>query len=365
MVKPKRGSVVVLVGTRKGAFIFRSDARRKTWALDGPHFAGFNVHHFILDPRDREALYAATYTEWWGADIQRSRNWGRTWRRTKGGVRYEKESGLSVKCAWHIRPGRAGEPGVVYAGVDPAGLFRSEDGGAAWDEVRGLNRHPTRKQWAPGAGGLIVHTILLDPINLQRMFVAISAAGVFRSDDGGNTWQPRNRGTRADFLPNKFPEVGQCVHKMVQAPGSSDLLYQQNHCGVYRSDSGGDKWSDISRGLPARFGFPIAVHPRDSKIIWVVPHVSAYMRACPHGCMAVYRSTTGGRTWQKQTRGLPTRHAHLTVLREAISTDECDPAGLYVGTETGQLFYSRDEGRQWHLLADFLPPVLSVEAAEV
>ncbi len=363
MSSPKRGSVVVLVGTRKGAFVFRSDARRKSWAVAGPHFPGQNVFHFILDLRDPATLFAATYTEWWGGDIQRSRNSGRTWQGTKGGVRYAEEAGLSVKCVWHVRPGRASEPGVVYAGVDPAGLFRSEDGGATWDEVKGLNRHPSRARWTPGKGGLIVHTIILDPIDTNRIFVAISAAGVFRSDDGGRTWQPRNQGTRADFLPTKFPELGQCVHKLVQAHGSPRVLYQQNHCGVYRSESAGDSWADISSGLPSRFGFPIAVHPREPRTIWVVPLVSAEMRACPKGCLAVYRSTTGGRTWQKQTRGLPTRNAHLTILREAMSTDSCDPAGIYFGTETGQLFHSRDAGGQWHLLADFLPPILSVEAA--
>lgn len=357
--------MVVLVGTRKGAFVFQSDARRKSWSVEGPHFTGLYVHHFMLDPRDAGALYAATSSEWWGADIQRSHNWGRRWLRTKGGVRYEKDAGLSVNCVWHIRPGRTSEPGVVYAGVDPAGLFRSEDAGATWSEVRGLNRHPTRARWTPGKGGLIVHTILLDPANAQRMFVGISAAGVFRSDDGGRTWQPRNKGTRADFLPNKFPELGQCVHKVVQAANSPDLLYQQNHCGVYRSDSAGEAWSDISRGLPSRFGFPIVVHPHEPKTIWVIPLVSSQMRACPKGSLAVYRSASAGRTWQKQSRGLPARNAYLTILREAMSTDTCDPAGLYFGTETGQLFYSRDAGRQWHLLADFLPPVLSVEAAVV
>jgi photosystem II stability/assembly factor-like uncharacterized protein len=365
MSKPRKGSVGVLVGTRKGAFIFRSDARRRTWTLEGPHFAGETVHHFILDSRDGETLYAATRSDWWGPDVQRSRNWGRTWLRTKGGVRFAKDAGHSVTCIWHIRSGRASEPGVVYAGVDPAGLFRSEDGGVTWEEVRGLNRHPTRGRWTPGAGGLIVHTIVLDPANAQRMFVAISAAGVFRSDDGGRSWQPRNKGTRADFLPNKFPELGQCVHKLALAPGSSDVLYQQNHCGVYHSDSAGDAWSDISRGLPSRFGFPIAVHPREPRTIWVLPLVSSQMRACPKGSLAVYRSTDAGRSWQKQNRGLPTRNAHLTILREAMSTDTCDPAGVYFGTETGQLFYSRDAGRQWHLLADFLPPILSVEAVVV
>jgi len=362
MPTPRKGSVLVLVGTRKGAFLLSSDARRRSWRVDGPHFPGRNVHHFTLDPRDSETLFATIYTEWWGSDVQRSRNWGRTWQGARGGVRYPKNSGLSVKCVWHVRPGRHAEPGVVYCGVDPAGLFRSEDGGITWDEMRGLNRHASRKRWTPGAGGLIAHTILLDPSDPRRMYVAISAAGVFRSDDSGRTWQPRNRGTRADFLPKKLPEVGQCVHRLSLAPGVPGLLYQQNHCGVYRSDTAGDSWTDISRGLPSRFGFPIAVHPRDPKTLWVLPLISDQMRTTPGGCLAVYRSTTGGRSWRKQTRGLPTRNAHAIVLRAAMSTDSCDPAGVYVGTQGGQLFGSRDEGRSWSVIAGFLPPILSVEA---
>lgn len=365
MGRPAKGSVILLVGTRKGAFLFRSDARRKTWSLDGPHFLGLNVNHFVFDGRERPTLLAATYTDWWGCDIQRSHTWGRAWLRTRGGVRYERGSGLSVKCVWHIRPGRPAEPGVVYAGVDPAGLFRSEDGGATWSEVKSLNRHATRPKWQPGAGGLICHTILLDPSRPRRMYVAISAAGLFRTDDAGRTWQPRNRGVRADFLPTPFPEVGQCVHKVVMAPGRPERLYQQNHCGMYRSDAAGDVWTDISRGLPSRFGFPIAVHPRDPKTLWVIPLISDQYRTTPRGCLAVYRSADAGRTWQKQTRGLPTRNAHLTVLREAMATDARDPVGVYFGTETGQLFHSADEGRTWHRLADFLPPIYSVEAAEV
>lgn len=364
MGKPSKGSVLVLVGTKKGAFIFRSDRRRRSWSLDGPHFLGYTVHHFILDPRDL-VLYAATYTSWWGADVQRSPNWGARWIKTKEGVRYEKDSGLSVKCIWHIRPGREGEPGVLYAGVDPAGLFSSDDGGHTWAEVTSLNRHATRAEWQPGFGGLVLHTIVLDPIDPARMYVAISAAGVFRTDDGGASWRPRNKGTRADFLPDKFPEFGQCVHKLAMAPGQPRLLYQQNHCGVYRSDSAGDSWSDISKGLPSRFGFPVVVHPREPKTLWVVPLQNGERRTCPDGCLAVYRSTNAGRTWQKQTRGLPTRNAHLTILREAMATDTADPAGVYFGTETGQLFHSADEGRSWSLLADFLPPIYSVEAAVV
>ncbi len=364
MAKPKKGSVVVLVGTRKGAFVLRSDARRRNWALEGPHFAGSHIHHFIHDPRDG-TLFATVNNDWFGPDLHYSRNWGKTWEKTKEGIRYAVDSGLDVKRVWHIRPGRSSEPGVVYAGVDPAGLFQSNDGGATWEEVRGLNRHATREKWTPGAGGLICHTIILDPSKPKRMFVAISAAGVFRSDDGGQSWIHRNKNTRAEFLPNKLPEVGQCVHKLVLAPGSSDLLYQQNHCGVYRSETAGDEWTEITRGLPSDFGFPIAVHPRNPKMIWVLPLIGAENRVCPNGCLAVYRSSNGGDTWQKQVHGLPGKNTHLTILREAMSTDTCDPAGIYFGTETGQLFYTRDEGKQWHLLNNLLPPILSVEAAVI
>ena len=365
MTRLKKGSVLVLVGTRKGAFAFRSDARRKNWKIEGPWFAGNQIHHFIFDPRDGGALFAAVNNDWFGADVHRSFDWGGTWTASESGVRYAADSGLSVKRVWHVRPGRAGEPGVVYAGVDPAGLFRSNDRGAAWEEVAGLNRHNTREKWTPGAGGLILHSILLPPERPKRIYVAISAAGVFSSDDAGKTWHPRNKNTRADFLPTKYPEVGQCVHKMVLAPGSGDLLYQQNHCGVYRSESAGENWTDISKGLLSRFGFPMVAHPRESKTIWVVPHIGAEFRVCPQGALAVYRSTNAGRSWSKQARGLPARDTYVTVLREAMSSDTLDPAGVYFGTQTGQLYYSRDEGRQWSLLAGSLPQIFSVEAAVV
>jgi hypothetical protein len=364
MGKLAKGSVVVLVGTRKGAFAFRSDQKRKKWSVEGPWFAGTHVHHVIRDARTG-GLIAAVNNGWFGGDVHRSADWGKTWKGSDGGVRYPAESGLSVTRIWHVQPGRASEPGVVYAGVEPAGLFRSGDGGATWEEVKGLNQHASREKWTPGGGGLMLHTIVLPEENPKRMYIAISAAGVFRSDDGGATWQPRNNNTRADFAPDKMPEVGQCVHKLVAAKGSADLLYQQNHCGVYRSESGGDDWTDISEGLPSRFGFPMWVNPRDSKMLWVLPHVGAEMRAFAKGVVVAYRSANGGKTWQKQTRGLPAKNAYLTVLRDAMSGDACDSPGVYFGTETGELFFSRNEGNDWSLLADLLPPVMSVEAAVV
>lgn len=361
MKKLRKNDVLLLVGTAKGAFIFRSDAKRKKWSVDGPLHKGCMCHHFTFDPRDRETLFAATYTEWWGGDIQRSRDGGRTWEKTKDGIRYEESSGLSVKCMWHVHPGGANEPNVVYAGVDPAGLFRSEDGGVTWAEVKGLNRHDTRGRWTPGKGGLILHSIVPDPRDTKKMHVGISAAGVFYTEDGGATWQPRNRGTRADFLPNKLPDLGQCVHKLLPAADGA-RLYQQNHCGVYRSDSSGENWTDISKGLTSRFGFCMGTHPRDNDTVWVIPITGAEFRACPDGKLTVFRSRNAGRTWQRAAKGLPDRNAHLLVLREAMSVDAADPAGVYFGTSTGQLFHTRNEGNEWRMLADFLPPIYSVEA---
>jgi len=365
MPKPPKGSVLVLVGTRKGAFVFRSDAKRKNWRIDGPHFKGTQVHHLAHDPRDAGTLLAAATSDWWGPAVHRSRDWGKNWEASKDGIRYGADSGLSVTRVWNVCPGRASEPGVVYAGVEPAGLFRSEDGGASWTENLGLNRHATRSQWTPGGGGLMVHTIVPDPSRADRMHIAISVAGAFRTDDGGRTWLPRNKGTIADFRPDKYPEVGMCVHKLVMAPGKPDLLYQQNHCGVYRSEDAGDSWTDISKGLPSRFGFGIAMHPHDTKTIWVIPAIGPEARYCPSGCLAAYRSTNGGRTWQKQAKGLPARNAYVLVLREGMASDSCDPAGVYFGTQAGQLFYTRNEGKEWHLMADSLPSILSVEAAVI
>src|SRR5579862_191560 len=363
---PAPAAVRVLVGTRKGAFVFTADARRRTWKSEGPFFAGQSVYHFIADARERRPhLFAAVNNGWFGGDVHRSTDGGRTWQASNGGLRFAEDSGLSMKCVWHVRPGRPSEPGVVYAGVDPGGLFKSTDAGETWTENLAINRHSTRGRWNAGGGGLIVHTIVLDPENKQRMYVGISAAGVFRSDDNGATWQPRNKGVRTDFQPEKFPELGQCVHKMVMAPGNPALLYQQNHCGIYRSENAGDDWTDISEGSPSRFGFPIAVHPRDPDSIWVIPLVGAEMRAVPDGELAVYNSTDAGRTWRKQGKGLPSRNAYVMVLREAFAADQCDPAGLYFGTETGQLYYTSNEGRQWSLLADLLPPILSVETVAV
>jgi photosystem II stability/assembly factor-like uncharacterized protein len=264
---------------------------------------------------------------------------------------------------WNIKPGRESEPNVLYAGAQPASLFTSKDRGETWELNESLYDHPQRGQWNPGAGGLTLHTILLDPTDPQRMYIAVSAAGCYRTDDGGVTWAPYNKNVRADFMPNKFPEFGQCVHKMAMHPSNPNVIYQQNHCGVYRSDNMGEDWIDIGEGrLPSRFGFPIAVHPTDPRTIYIAFEESDEFRMSVDGKFSVWRSRDAGESWERMTKGLPEK-AHLVVLREAMSTDSFEDAGVYVGTNTGQLFYSRDSGDSWDLMADFLPPIQSVEAA--
>ena len=356
--------VLVLAGTRKGAFIFESDSARQQWRTSGPHFPGWSLTHMKVDSRNG-LLYAALAHDVYGSNIHRSADLGQNWEMVDG-PHFPEGDERTVSRMWHVQPGHASRPDTIWAGADPGALFRSDDGGRTWAGVPGINDHPTREQWFPGAGGLMVHTIVQDPTNADRLFVAISAAGVFRSEDGGRTWTPKNQGVRADFLPETYPEVGQCCHHLVMSPEDPNVLYQQNHCGVYRTADGGDTWQDIGSGrLPATFGFPMAIHPRDGQTVYIVPMQSDEYRYTAEGKFRVYRTRDGGQSWSGLTSGLPQENAFLNVFREALATDSLDPAGVYAGTGTGQLFYSRDEGDNWHALADTLPPIYSVGTAVI
>jgi photosystem II stability/assembly factor-like uncharacterized protein len=381
--------VKVFVGTRKGGFIFTSDQDRKNWQSSDLLFKSWEVMHMNLDSRDKR-LYAAASHFVYGPTIHYSDDLGKTWtqakeqpgftRPSKSGKPYgtaeeafrtnfaqpnPDQSQEKVIKIWNIQPGRDSEPDVLYAGVQPAALFKSADRGETWTLNEDLYDHPHRGSWNPGAGGLCMHTVLPDPTDPNRMYVAVSSAGVYRTEDGGRTWSPQNKNVRADYNPDPYPEYGQCVHKLALHPSKPERLYQQNHCGMYRSDNHGSDWIDIGDGkIPSRFGFPIVIHPHDPETIYVIPEESDEYRVSLGGQVAVWRSRNAGESWERLTNGLPDK-AHVVILREAAASDSLDPAGIYFGTDTGQLFYSRDNGDSWQMLADFLPPILSVEAAVV
>lgn len=357
--------IMLMIGTHKGAFLAFSDRSRKQWELRGPFFGGTQVHHMTYPGGDLATIYSTVKNEWWGPDIRLSRDLGEKWLEPDQGVRFEEGRELSVNRVWVLEGDRRSGAPKLYAGVDPGALFQSSDGGKTWHEVRALTEHPTRGQWQPGAGGMMVHSISLDPGNPDRMFVGISAAGVFRTDDGGKTWSPKNRGVRADFLPNKEPEVGHCVHHLEMHPANASVLYQQNHCGVYRTENAGDEWIDISEGLPSRFGFALAVHPHDGDTIYVCPEESDQNRVTPGGALRIFRSRNRGVSWEALTNGLPQENAYQLVLRAAMTTDSLDPAGVYVGTQGGQVLASADEGDHWQVVFPWLPPVYSVKTALV
>ncbi len=359
---PRRGNVLLLVGTRKGAFLFWSDPGRERWQRS-VHHLGWEVDHFAYDRRDG-TVFATTTSPVFASLVQRSRDLGATWEHLNRGLEFPAGSDHRVARVWHVEPGPPERPGRVYAGVEHAGLFVSDDGGEQWTPVTALNDHHTNDRWEPGGGGLMVHTILNDPADGERIYIGISAGGCYRSDDGGTSWAPKNSGVRADFLAETYPEVGQCVHKMAIHPDRPEVVYQQNHCGVYRSDNRGEHWVDISDGLPSRFGFPLALHGDEPDTAYVIPLHGDDRRVVPDGKLIVWRTRDRGESWEPLTSGLPER-AYVSVLREGLATDDAAPGGVYFGTTTGQLYGSRDGGNSWTMIADLLPPIYSVEAAIV
>jgi photosystem II stability/assembly factor-like uncharacterized protein len=354
---------IILVGTKKGLFVF-SSLDRSRWEMTGPFQSGREVNHAIYDGRSGR-MYATANDSWFGCELVWSADCGKSWTTARKNPGFSENSGLKLERIWHVEPGRASEPLVLYAGVAPAALFRSDDGGQTWGEVTSLTDHPSRPRWHPGAGGLCLHSIAVDPTDEQRMFVGISAVGVFRTEDGGKTWETANKGTRAEFMPEKYPEFGQCVHKLLIADGKNSLLFQQNHCGVYRSGDAGRTWQEITAGLPSDFGFPLAIHPREPNTVFVLPLKGAEFRCPPDGKLRIYRTKDGGTNWTPLTNGLPQDNVFAGVYREGMAMDSLKPAGIYFGTNTGKLFYSADEGEKWDLLADNLPPIYSVSAAVV
>ena len=362
-VSPKAGDVVLLVGTMKGAFIFRSDAARKRWQRGGPYFPGHAVYAMAFDGRaGRRRLWAAPDSMHWGSVLQSSDDFGRTWSSGEAAnVLFPEGTGAALKRIWQITPGRAEQPDVMYCGVEPAALFESRDAGRTFSLVRGLWDHPHRAKWQPGGGGLGLHTILPHPGDPGRLWVAISTGGVYRTVDGGRTWRTAHKGVRAQFLPDQHPEFGQCVHKVVRHPASPERFFLQNHWGLYRSDDGGESWTDIANGVPSDFGFAMAMHPHDPDTVYIVPMESDEFRCTPEGKMRVYRTRNGGRSWQAMTRGLPQQDTFETVLRDALATDSMPKAGVYFGTRSGRVYGSADDGTSWRMVAESLPPVVCVK----
>ena len=363
--------VRLLVGTKKGAFVLTSDAKRERWNVEGPHFGGWEIYHMKGSPVDPNRIYVSQTSSWFGQMIQRSSDGGKTWEAVGNKFEYDGATGThqwydgtphpwEFKRVWHLEPSLT-DSDTVYAGVEDAALFRSTDGAQSWQEMAGLRNQGTGSLWQPGAGGMCLHTILLDPSNAQRMFVAISAAGAFRSDDAGKTWQPINRGLHSLYIPNPTAEVGHCVHRIAMHPAKPNVLYMQKHWDVMRSNDGGDSWHEVSGNLPTDFGFPIDVHAHDPETIYVVPIKSDSEHYPPDGKLRVYRSKSGGNEWEALTDGLPQSDCYVNVLRDAMCVDSLDPCGIYFGTSGGQVYGSADSGDHWSAIVRDLPGVLSVE----
>jgi BNR/Asp-box repeat protein len=363
--------VRVLVGTRKGAFVLTADGTRSDWEVAGPFFGGWEMYHVKGSPADQDRIYASQSTGWFGQLIQRSDDGGTTWQPVGKEFNYDGVTGThqwydgtphpwEFARVWHLEPSLT-DPDVVYAGVEDAALFRSADGGMSWHELSGLRGHGSGPQWQPGAGGMCLHTILLDPVDPLRMTVAISAAGAFRTDDGGTSWTPINQGLQSEGIPDPDAEVGHCVHNLAMHPSRPETLFMQKHWDVMRSDDAGGRWREISGDLPSDFGFPIDVHAHEPDTIYVVPITSDSEHFPPEGKLRVYRSRTGGDEWEPLTRGLPQEHCYVNVLRDAMAVDALDECGVYFGTTGGQVYASADAGDSWAPIVRDLPSVLSVE----
>lgn len=356
---------VVLIGTRKGLWVARSTDRR-SWELSDPHFAMNVVTSVAADTRRSPLrLLVGTGDPHWGPSVYTSDDGGKTWDEPEGGaVKFPEATGAALAAVWQLQPGLDSEPDVVWAGVEPAALFRSTNGGSTYSLVQGLWDHPHRETWMPGGGGQCLHTIVLRPDDPARLMVGISTGGVYRSADGGETWAPSNTGIEARFYPDVHPEYGQCVHRIARHPDRPDQLFLQNHGGVYRSDDGGGTWVDIAAGLPGDFGFPVVVHPQRPGTAFLFPQVADANRIPPEGRPAVYRTTDAGETWARLDAGLPDGNAYgFTVLRDAMGTDAGDPAGVYFGTRTGEVYVALDGEDHWHPVARHLPDVFTVRAA--
>ena len=364
--------VRLLVGTRKGLFVMTSDGTRKKWKIEGPHFTGWQIYHAKGSPSDPQRVYASQHNDWFGQLVQRSDDGGTTWTPVGNEFQYEGTPGPHLwydgtphpwefKRVWHLEPS-LDDPDTVYAGVEDGALFKTRDGGKAWTEMPGLRGHGGGKYWQPGAGGLCLHTIILDPKNKKRMITAVSAAGAFRSSDAGKTWTPINKGLKSPYeLPDPDAKVGHCVHHIAMHPERPKTLYMQKHWDVMRSNNGGDSWHEVSGNLPSDFGFVIDVHAHAPETIYVVPIKSDSEHIPPDGKLRVYRSTTGGNEWEALTKGLPQKDCYVNVLRDAMSVDTLDPCGIYFGTTGGQVYGSSDAGDSWTAIVRDLPAVTSVE----
>ena len=364
--------VRLLVGTRKGAFVMTSDGKRNQWDITGPHFAGWEIYHVKGSPVDQNRLYASQTSGWFGQTVQRSDDGGKTWETVDNKFAYDGVPGThqwydgtphpwEFKRVWHFEPSLK-DPDTVFAGVEDAALFKTSDGGKSWSELKGLREHGSGSKWQPGAGGMCLHTIIQDPRNPNRMFIAISAAGAFRSDDAGKTWKPINKGLKSAQIPDPDAEVGHCVHHVAMHPSRPNVLFMQKHWDVMRSDDAGDSWREVSGNLPTDFGFPIDVHAHEPDTIYVIPIKSDSEHFVPDGKLRVFRSLTGGNEWQELSKGLPQRDCYVNILRDAMSVDSLDPCGIYFGTTGGQVYASADAGDNWTAIVRDLPAVLSVEA---